>query len=494
MLLPQAAQGGWPKQFLDAGASGFIGCLWNITDTSATAFAIAFYNRLIAGIPIGEAVRQARLEIRKQAPGDPSWVAYTVFANPLASCEVGITEEETPSPTEGLRELPEGPFERDGIRLAHRFREAIAVSGDFYNVIPWEDGGVGLYLVDVAGHGLPAARQAMTVKQVLSRAGEEWGTGEARRQLEKADRLIAEDLSDRNVAITMNFIEIDPGSMKIRYANAGMPFPLLFRAGQNQPEILKAAGVYIGSGYSRYPVRPEQVELNVEDGDLVVVFSDGIPEARDPNGRHFGQEGIIAAAARAGTECPETLADEVMRAVVRHMGKEQPDDDLTLVVVRIGEPSAKLRKARIQTLEEIASSQETLELSLMNAENAPHVLHEVLRPRLKAWAGDQGLDETRARKIWCATWEALQNAILYGSRRGDVLQIRLQRTPAGGAQIEIVQPRLWPDWDTQLEESKRHPIEPGGEPPLGGTVVMLDLSSSITGSNQGRRITMHFEC
>ena len=75
--------GGWAAQFLRAGAAAFIGAYWSVYDQAAHDFARAFYGRLLAGLPIGEAVREARVAIKPL--GDPTWLAYTVFAYPLAA-------------------------------------------------------------------------------------------------------------------------------------------------------------------------------------------------------------------------------------------------------------------------------------------------------------------------------------------------------------------------------------------------------------------------
>lgn len=78
--------GGWSHGFLKANAGAFIGTYWAITDSKALEMAIAVYEKLFSGVPIGEAVRQARLRLHKEHKGDPTWLAYTVFAHPLATC------------------------------------------------------------------------------------------------------------------------------------------------------------------------------------------------------------------------------------------------------------------------------------------------------------------------------------------------------------------------------------------------------------------------
>ncbi len=77
--------GGWAPKFLRAGAAAFIGAYWSVYDQPAHDFAQALYQRLLAGMPMGQAVREARLAIRPL--GDPTWLAYTVYADPLATVQ-----------------------------------------------------------------------------------------------------------------------------------------------------------------------------------------------------------------------------------------------------------------------------------------------------------------------------------------------------------------------------------------------------------------------
>jgi hypothetical protein len=75
---------GWAHRFLDSGAAAFLGSYWDIQDASASLFSRAFYARIFAGLPLGEAVRQARLELRQADPDDFTRLAYTLFADPQA--------------------------------------------------------------------------------------------------------------------------------------------------------------------------------------------------------------------------------------------------------------------------------------------------------------------------------------------------------------------------------------------------------------------------
>jgi RNA polymerase sigma factor (sigma-70 family) len=79
--------GSWGARLVQMGCGGFIGSLWPVSDTAALAFARAFYGGLIRGCAIGEAVVLARREVRVAHPGDPTWLAYSCFADPMARLE-----------------------------------------------------------------------------------------------------------------------------------------------------------------------------------------------------------------------------------------------------------------------------------------------------------------------------------------------------------------------------------------------------------------------
>ena len=68
--------------FVRSGASAFVGALWEVNDRLAAQFAIQFYERLWVGDTLGEAFHAAREELRKQDPSNPTWLAYTLYADP----------------------------------------------------------------------------------------------------------------------------------------------------------------------------------------------------------------------------------------------------------------------------------------------------------------------------------------------------------------------------------------------------------------------------
>jgi CHAT domain/Lecithin:cholesterol acyltransferase len=79
---------GWAASFLRAGAGAFIGSLWEVTDTSASTYAQEFYQAVLTGDTLGAAARKARAAVRGEHPGDPTWLAYTLYGNPRTTVSI----------------------------------------------------------------------------------------------------------------------------------------------------------------------------------------------------------------------------------------------------------------------------------------------------------------------------------------------------------------------------------------------------------------------
>jgi CHAT domain len=82
--------GSWGAEFVRLGCGGFVGTLWPVTDRAASVFAQAFYRSMFEGRSIGEAMLRARKQVRESYPNDPTWLAYSCFADPLARIELPV--------------------------------------------------------------------------------------------------------------------------------------------------------------------------------------------------------------------------------------------------------------------------------------------------------------------------------------------------------------------------------------------------------------------
>lgn len=87
--------GGWAERLVsDLNVSAFVGTLWEVNDLLAAEFAIAFYDRLLAGDTLGQAFYTARLHVRDRQPANPTWLAYVLYADPNSVVMWGMGDEE----------------------------------------------------------------------------------------------------------------------------------------------------------------------------------------------------------------------------------------------------------------------------------------------------------------------------------------------------------------------------------------------------------------
>lgn len=82
--------GGWANSLINSGASAVIGTLWSVSDSACLTFTKEFYPLLSKGMAMGEAMQTARLKSRQG--GDPSWLAYQLYAHPNATMRLGTPQ------------------------------------------------------------------------------------------------------------------------------------------------------------------------------------------------------------------------------------------------------------------------------------------------------------------------------------------------------------------------------------------------------------------
>jgi sigma-B regulation protein RsbU (phosphoserine phosphatase) len=213
-----------------------------------------------------------------------------------------------------------GEFEVAGRSVASEI-----VGGDFYDMIPVSDRIVGLAIADASGHGLPAALQVRDVYTGLR-------MGVARdfkivRTVERLNRIIYDS------RLTTKFVSLFYGELETAgnfiYVNAGHNPPIL--AGSRGMTTLVQTGMVLGpsreASYSRGFV-------TVERGDVLVLYTDGIVEARDPRQTEFGLERLKRLVASVREKSAEEIVGAIFERVASFTRDSAPEDDRTVLVVR----------------------------------------------------------------------------------------------------------------------------------------------------------------
>jgi serine phosphatase RsbU (regulator of sigma subunit) len=212
--------------------------------------------------------------------------------------------------------------------VRHRglFRPSSLIAGDTYNIVRRNDGGIGFFQVDVAGHGAPAALVSVACHHALSQAilTKTQGT-----PLEEIASQINGDWPEDLPYFTMILGEIDARSRQASIVQAGHPSPLVIRAG-GTVEALGDGGFPVGMiTEATY----ERLEFSFEPGDRLLIYSDGLIEAEDAKGEPFS-EGRLRRLVLENAAKPTPVLLETLNGTVRSWrGSETLDDDLSVLML-----------------------------------------------------------------------------------------------------------------------------------------------------------------
>lgn len=238
--------------------------------------------------------------------------------------------------------LPEKLPDIPGLSLAARYQTYDQAGGDFYTFHPLgtglrhsikqPDGRWAIVIGDVSGHGPAAAVVMAMVESILaSYPMTPDTTGQVLDYLNK--HLCAKRIYD--TFVTAFHALYDPATRTFTYSRAGHPPPLWRKPSANGHVGLEELDAVGGLPLGIMPDETyEDASITLEPGQTLTLYTDGIPETRSPDGAFFGTPGIINALRECSGEA-DCTADTIMQHVRRHEAGVRPQDDQTLVVMRV---------------------------------------------------------------------------------------------------------------------------------------------------------------
>ena len=231
--------------------------------------------------------------------------------------------------------LPHGAIELAGYRLAHSYRTANEVGGDYYEVLSLPEGRVALMVGDATGHGMASGLVMAIANATLNTALDL--DPDPRRVIALLNRTLCRT-GTRRTFMTAFYALLSPADGDLVSVCAGHPFPLLRRAA-GRLEELGRGGLPLGV---RDDLAPEPQAVTLGPGDLLVLYTDGLAEAVNAQAEAFGYERIADLTRPGGT--PQEVHDRILAAFDAHVGEEPLLDDLTLLVIaRDGDAAATAR-------------------------------------------------------------------------------------------------------------------------------------------------------
>ena len=226
------------------------------------------------------------------------------------------------------RFLPQQSPSQPQYQFASRYRAMQQVGGDYYDYIELGDDFVAIIVADVVGHGIAAA---MMMAKVSAESRFALATTKsAAEAINKLNEKLAGLNLDRFVTLVLCLLNTK--DHKIQVVNAGHMPPIIRRAdgGELEELSLERSGLPVGimSGFEY-----ESTEIQLEPGDLFVLYTDGINEAMNDADEQFTTDAIKSEIVSSQAKTPDTVTKVIWDSVARHMGSENPIDDMCLVTV-----------------------------------------------------------------------------------------------------------------------------------------------------------------
>ncbi|HBN08064.1 MAG TPA: hypothetical protein DD435_05260 [Cyanobacteria bacterium UBA8530] len=216
---------------------------------------------------------------------------------------------------------------------------ATEVGGDYFDFLPLEDGQMAIVIGDVTGHGVPAALLMAMVKSCLhTQVLSNYRVSDV---MEVANNAVFKSSFDRRL-MTFFYSILDTRKGILTFANAGHLYPYLFRASTKEVLSLEVSSYPLG-------VRPnttyKEESIKVEDGDILVFYSDGIIEAMNAIKEEFGFDRMEKVIQESGDRSASEIVKELLlrwRTFISEGELQATEDDVTVVVVKMKTKSDEL--------------------------------------------------------------------------------------------------------------------------------------------------------
>jgi len=222
--------------------------------------------------------------------------------------------------------LPAREFRHDGLTAHAVFRPAAEVGGDYFDLLPLGGRRLMIAIGDVAGHGLSTGLLMAMVKSAVAALIQQGRRGGD--LLVDLNRLVAQH-PVRHRLVTLALVEVDVAAGTVEITNGGHPPPFVLRPGQPPEEVLLPA-LPLGQHWRDLP---SSHRTTFPPGSRLVLYSDGLVEAADPDGQPYGYAALEKLLEREGARPAAQLIDTILTELERFTGGAKLEDDLTILVV-----------------------------------------------------------------------------------------------------------------------------------------------------------------
>ena len=222
-------------------------------------------------------------------------------------------------------EFPDIP----GLCLAGRNRPAREVGGDFYDVVVLDDDHVGLLTADVSDKSVHAAIFMAVTRALFVAQARDFVS--PRQTLLDIHRLLIK-VSTSEMFVTVFYGVLNLCTLEMRFVRAGHDRPILYHPSSGDLELLEANGRFLG--LLDGPTLEERT-VQLATGDLLVLYSDGMTDARSAQNEPFGLTRLQETVRAHRRDTAQQVCDALFAAVLAHQGDTEQFDDMTLLVAQV---------------------------------------------------------------------------------------------------------------------------------------------------------------
>ncbi len=241
--------------------------------------------------------------------------------------------------------LPTNLPQMGNISMAVSSSPASEVGGDFYDFITVDDCHLTLVMGDVSGKGIPAAMLTSVTRTILR--VEAMRGASPQEIIEQANHVLHQDLSRADSFVTVFVATVDTKEGTLEYASAGHTPVLLWRDASRTTEQLRSTALPIGIfGYNS--TKPHPIKL--QEGDTLLLYTDGITEAQSPNGDLFGLNRLMYILESRANEPPEQIQQFIQSEISAFRRGAKGGDDATMLILKLHPQSTMAKPQDISTV------------------------------------------------------------------------------------------------------------------------------------------------
>lgn len=225
--------------------------------------------------------------------------------------------------------LPQIP----GFEIFPFYRSAKEVGGDYYDFFPIDSERLAIVVADVSGKGIPGSMVMASTRTILRILGPQCATaGELFRQ---TNQLVAKDIK-RGMFVTAIIAILNVRTKEMTVCSAGHNPMVLYRDRTAKIELVNPSGIALGfDAGSIFDRTLQESVTKLEPGDTVVMYTDGVVEAMDPQGEEYGDDRFYAFVKEHARMRPRDIVQAAIKDLDAHKGEAEQHDDITMVTFRV---------------------------------------------------------------------------------------------------------------------------------------------------------------